>query len=189
MPALPPALLLRLGARLVAGVLVLTAVVAAAGWLFRAPITAFSQAIIVHTGWPGLLVAFAMTDLVPLLPHSAVLVMGHAGGLGFWTAFVAASAGAMLGAAAGWSVGRLFGRSAWLARLLDRYWIGPFLKKYGFAAVAIASVTPVPDSLCVIGTGAVGAPLWHPLVGASVRVPKILLYLWAIETGWRLGAG
>lgn len=188
-PPPTPALALRVAFRLVLGLLGLVAAVATAAWLFREPITAFSAGLIGATGWPGLLVAFALTDLVPALPHSAVLLMGHAGGLEGWTCFWAASAGAMVGAASAWSVGRLFGRSAWLRGLLDRYWIGAFLKRYGVAAVALASVTPVPDSLTVIGTGAVGAPLWHPLVGALVRVPKIAVYLWAIEAGWRLGAG
>lgn len=139
-------------------------------------------------GWPGLMVSFALTDLVPVLTHSSVLLVGFAGGLGFWTSFFAASAGAALGILAGWTVGRLFGRSEWIQRLLDKYWIGAFLQRYGIATVAIASLTPIPDSLAVVGTGAAGLPLWHPMVGALVRIPKILLYLWVIRTGWTLGA-
>lgn len=188
-PPLPPLpSLLQLVPRLLLGLVVLLGVVGALAFLLREPITTFSTWLIGAVGWPGLMVTFASTDLVPVLTHSTVLLVGHAGGLGMWTSFFAACAGAVLGVVVAWSVGRLFGRSAWIQRLLDRYWIGAFLRRYGIAAVAIASLTPIPDSLCVIGTGAARLPLWHPLVGALVRIPKILIYLVVIRTGWSLGA-
>ncbi len=187
--ALPPLPRLReLVPRLLAGLALLLAVVVGLATLLRVPITTFSTWLIGAAGWPGLTLSFAMTDLVPVLTHSAVLLVGHAGGLGLWTAFLAACVGAFLGVLLAWSVGRLFGQSSWIQRLLERYWIGPFLRRYGILAVAIASLTPIPDSLCVIGTGAARLPLWHPMVGALVRVPKILVYLVVIRAGWSLGA-
>lgn len=173
--------------RLLGGLVILLGVVVLLANEVREPITTLSTWLIGSAGWAGLTLGFAMTDLVPVLTHSAVLLVGHAGGLSLWTSFFAATAGAGLGIGAAWTVGRLFGRSALIQRLLERYWIGPFLRRYGILAVAIASLTPIPDSLCVIGTGASGLPLWHPLVGALVRIPKILIYLLIIQAGWSTG--
>lgn len=174
--------------RLLLGMVALFAGVAALAYLFRDPIVAFSTWLIDTLGWPGLTLSFALTDVMPVASHTAVLVIGHAGGLTFWPAFLAASLGAMLGVVGGWSVGRLFSRNRWLNALLERYRISPFLRRYGVAAVAIASLTPVPDSLCVIGTGAAGLPLWQPLLGASVRIPKNFIYLLIIQAGWSIGS-
>lgn len=184
-PAIPP--LTTLIPRLLLGLVALLGTVAAAAWLLREPITNFSTWVTTTTGWPGLMVSMALTDVVPVLTHGAVLLVAQAGGLGFWTSFFAASVGTVLGVIASWSIGRAFGRSERLQYLLHRSRIAPFLGRYGIAAVALASVTPIPDSLCVMGTGAARAPLWYPLVGASIRIPKILIYLWVIREGWTLG--
>lgn len=174
--------------RILGGLVVLLVSVAGAAWLLREPITQFSTWITTNTGWPGLVVSMALTDVVPFASHGAVLLVAQAGGLGFWTSFFAASAGAVVGVICSWSIGRAFGQSERLQRLLHRSRIAPFLSRYGIAAVALASVTPIPDSLCVMGTGAARTPLWFPLLGASIRIPKILLYLWIIREGWTLGA-
>lgn len=185
-PTIPP--LATLIPRLLLGLLVLGGSVAAAAWFLREPIATFSTWLTTTTGWPGLVVSMALTDVVPFATHGAVLLVAQAGGLGFWTSFFAASVGTVLGVISSWSIGRAFGRSERLQYLLHRSRIAPFLGRYGIAAVALASITPIPDSLCVMGTGAAGTPLWYPLVGASIRIPKILVYLWVIREGWEMGA-
>lgn len=185
-PPLPP--LRQILPRLMLALVGLLVGVFLLAFTLREPITALSTAFIQAVGWPGLLLSIAATDLVPVLSYGSVLLVAHTGGLGFWTATAAASVGAAVGVVVGWTVGRLFGRSEWIQRALEKYWIGHVLQRYGIWAVAIASLTPIPDSLTVIGAGASRVPLWQPMLGASVRLPKIVIYLAIIDAGWSLGA-
>lgn len=173
--------------RLLGGLVVMLFGVGLLAFTLREPITALSTWFITAVGWPGLMLRIAATDLVPILSYGSVLLVGHTGGLGYWTATLAAAVGAVLGVLVGWSVGRLFGRVGWIQRLLERYWISHVLQRYGIWAVAIASLTPIPDSLCVIGSGASKVPLWQPMLGATVRLPKIMIYLAVIDAGWSMG--
>ena len=185
-PNLPP--LRQILPRLLLGLVALLFGVGLLAVTLREPITHLSTAFIQAVGWPGLLLSVAATDLVPVLSYGSVLLVAHTGGLGFWTSALAAAGGAALGVVAGWTVGRLFGRSEWVQRALERYWIGHVLRRYGIWAVAIASLTPIPDSLTVIGAGASRLPLWQPMLGATVRLPKIVIYLAVIDAGWSMGA-
>lgn len=180
--------LLRHLPRLLLGLLAFAGAVAGLGAWLREPITLIATLLVERLGALGLIVGFAATDLVPLLPHSVVLLLGHVGGMSPGVIVAATSLGAMVGASTAWAIGRLFGRVPWIVAKLERYGVAAFLQKYGAASVAVASLTPMPDSLTIIGAGASGVPLRHVWLGASVRIPKIIVYLWAIEAGWSVGA-
>lgn len=182
---LPP--LRTLLPRLFGGLVAFFGAVAGLSYFLYDPITAASTWFITQTGWPGLLISFALTDVLPIMNHAAVLLIGYAGGLPFKTAAMAASVGALLGPCLAWGFGRSLRGWAWLRRRLERYKIADFLARYGTAAVAVASITPIPDSLCIMGIGASGLPLSGALLGSLIRIPKIIIYLFLIQHGWGLG--
>lgn len=169
--------------RLAAGLFTLLATVAVLGALMRDPIERASAWFVDQAGLLGVFFMVMLTDTVPLT-HEPVLLLGYSGGLGFWKIWAAASAGSVLAGVNGWLLGRWLGRFDFVQHLLVRYRIDVFLQKYGVAAVAVAALTPFPYAVATWASGAARLPFLPLLLGALVRLPKVLIYLSLIAFGW-----
>lgn len=156
----------------------------ALGWYFREPITAWSTAMVEKWGAPGIFLMQAVMDPIPGPGHDLGLVVGHAGGLGFWSIWVASSLGSLLGSVICWAVGLRMGRWPALRVMLQRYRLDWLFEKYGAKAVAIGSIGPFPYILVTVGAGACGMTLRDFVLGASARSLKIGFMLMLIMAGW-----
>ena len=83
----------------------------------------------------------------------------------------------------GWTIGRVLGDQPWVERRLGRFRDehGPFVRRYGFWAIAIGAITPFPYSMTCWSAGMLGVPA-RTVLGASLlfRLPRFLLYYWLI---------
>ena len=156
----------------------------AAGWYFRDTITAWSTFIVEHWGALGIFVMVAVMDPVPGPGHDLGLVVGHAGGLGFWSIWIAASFGSLVGSVACWAIGLRLGRWESLQMMLHRYKLDQLFEKYGPRAVAVGAVGPFPYLLVTVGAGACGVSLRDFVIGAAARSLKIGSALLLIMAGW-----
>lgn len=162
----------------------LLAIILAIGWLAREPISAFSVWMIGEWGLIGLFALTVVSDPIPGPGHDTALLVGYAGGLGFFPVWIVTSLGTIASSALSWSVGRLIGRAAWVQRMLVRWKVTDFLDRHGSRAIAWASVLPVPYGPVTLGAGASGMPFATFIVGALARPIKVLFMLAAIALGW-----
>lgn len=182
-PSTEPLALRALLWRMGVGLCTLLVVVLVAGVLLRDPIEQFSSVVVARFGLLGIFAMVTFVDTVPLT-HEPVLLIGLAGGLGFWPVWGVASAGSVTAGILGWWLGRWLGRFAWVRHQLARYRIGPFLLRYGGAAVAVAALTPFPYAVATWASGAARLPFAPLLAGALLRMVKVWFYLSVLALGW-----
>ena len=156
----------------------------ALGWYLREPITAWSTQVVERWGALGIFVMVAVMDPVPGPGHDLGLVVGHAGGLGFWSIWIAASMGSLMGSLGCWAAGLRLGRWRPLRLMLERYRLDHLFDRYGAAAVAIGAVGPFPWLLVTMGAGACNMRFQAFFLGAAARSLKIGVALLLIMAGW-----
>lgn len=171
-------------AQAVVGLLLIFGGIFALGWYFRDPITAWSTVIVEEGGALGIFLMVALMDPIPGPGHDLGLVVGHAGGLGFWSIWIAASLGSLVGSLITWAIGVRLGRWQALRLMLQRYRLEELFHRYGARAVAIGAVGPFPYLLVTMGAGACEVPLRDFIIGASARSLKIGGALLLIMAGW-----
>lgn len=182
-PPTPRAFAVRLGAALLAVI----AVVGLLGLLLRAPITFVSTAFVARFGLVGVFVTVFIADTLPISTHDPVLFAGHTGGLAFGPLALTAACASIAAAWFVFGVGSLLGaRWQWVQRLVDRYRIKAFMKRYGPWAIAVAALLPVPFALVAWSAGMAGSPFRHLVAGSVLRASKIGLTLTLISFGWGL---
>lgn len=170
--------------RVAIGLLGLMLVVGSLAFALEAPLRRLSEAFVARFGLGGVFVATLFTDTF-MLTHEPVLFVGFAGGLGFWPVMAAASAASVLAGPLGWFLGGRLAGWLWLQRVFERYRISAFLRRYGFWAVAVAAITPVPFSACTWASGAAKVPLGTVTLGSLFRIPKVAFYFGLIVITWQ----
>lgn len=174
-------LLLRLGIAL----LVVFVVMGILGVTLAEPIEGVAAYFIAHFGVVGLFLFVFVMDAIPFTTHEPVLFLAYAGGTGYWTVFAVAGTASVCAGPLGWTCGRVLSRSRWLTGVFERYRVGPFLRRYGIAAIAIAALTPFPFAVMTWAAGAARMRPQHVLLGALLRYPKVLFYLTVMVLGWK----
>jgi uncharacterized membrane protein YdjX (TVP38/TMEM64 family) len=162
------------------------AAIMALGWWAREPIEAASVWTVENYGALGIFLMVAVMDPIPGPGHDVALIVGHAGGLGFWSIFLPASLGSFIASILSWAVGTQLQGWAALRVTMERYKIDAMLEKHGAKAVAIAAVGPFPYVVATVGAGASGVPFKSFFLGSLARPVKIAIALGLIMAGWHL---
>lgn len=168
---------MRLDRARIGGGLVGLAAVLLLLWAVREPLTALATAMVSRLGLPGIFLSAVVLDPVPGVGFQAPLLFGAAGGVPFWTLFAVVSAASLLSSVLCWALGRRLQRWDRLPPLLERTGVTRLLNRHGTAAIALASILPVPYGLATIGAGATGVAFTVLLRGAIFRPLKILAAL------------
>ncbi len=171
----------------VVGVLGAVVAVAVASWLLQDPIEAASHTFVAATGLVGVFVGVLVIDVL-MLTHEPILLAAWVGGVSFWPMVFTASAASILAGPIGWWFGGHLGKIPAVGKLLQRYQLDAFLRRYGLAAVAIAALTPIPYGPTVWAAGASGVPLRDVALGSLLRFPKVLFWGWVVVSGWAVGS-
>lgn len=174
-------------ARVLAGIAVLVAAVGALAYVAREPIEGLARTLLEAGGMGGILVAVAVTDPVPGVGVTPVLVLAVAAGVHPAPVILLASCGSLISAAACWRAGRALSSEGAVARALEAAQVGPLLRRHRARAVAVCALSPVPYALATVGAGIVRMSARETMAGATARALKIALTVAAIEAGWRLG--
>jgi len=154
----------------------LCAVAFAVTLTLRGPLAAAGAVFVDTLGLAGLFAGVLLLDTVPGTLHEPLMVLGYAGGEGFWPVVLTTGSASFLSGVVGWGLGRALGKAAWLQRALRRYHITSFMHHYGVWAVALAALTPFPFAVTTWGAGATGVPLRHVVAGSLLRFPKEIVY-------------
>lgn len=173
--------------QLAGGVIVMMVLIGALAVVAQEPVELASAWFVERFGLWGVFLGVLVVDTT-VFTNEPLLFMAWQGGLGFWPVFVVASTASVLAGPLGWVYGRLLGRSAWIQAVIRRRRIDVFLHRYGFWAVTVAALTPIPFSLSTWASGASGVPLTPVLLGSLFRIPKTMFYFVLMVSGWDLFA-
>lgn len=171
-----------------AGLAVFIIAMGVLGFVFEDELTAGTTWVVARIGFAGLAMILMVTDtlVTPFPPDILLVVIAKSPLAANWPVYVG-----MLGIVsvcagmAGYSIGRWLGHFEWAQRLFSQFKDEhrDFIRKYGFWAVAIGAVTPLPYSLTCWTAGVLGIR-WIVVLAASTlfRIPRIYLVYWLLMT-------
>ena len=161
-------------------------------WLLHEELRWAGQWSVEVLGYAGIGVGIMASDMFTLpIPPDFYLAVAVTGGLGALGTIASASAGSILGGIGAFAIGRWLGNARFTARLVT-----PFrergtrlVQRYGSVAVIIAALTPIPFSIVCTLTGMMGMRWGRFLPATLFRIPRFVLYFYAIQLGWSITGG
>lgn len=143
-----------------------------------------------YTGVPGVGLAIMVADSVHVfLPPDTFLILAVAAKMSdFWVIFFA-SAGSLVGGVASYAQGK------YLLPKLDSFTrfvrdheakLEIYVKRFGFWAVVLGALTPLPYSWTSVAAGAMGMRFRLFFLAALFRIPRFAIYYYLIKGGWVL---
>ena len=187
-PGLAPPRVADVARKALPGLLVVVALVASAGYVFRGPILAVATRFVEEYGIIGVFLGCVVGDSLPAVGAQPVLFLAYTGGVAFPIILATAALAGEVAGALCWALGRGLGRVPAVARWVERTGLAPWLQGNAARTVFAAALLPFPFSATVVAAGAAGAPLLPVLIGCLGRTPKALLNLCLIAFGWSLGS-
>ena len=178
---------LSLGAlirRLIVGLAVLVIAAFVIGLTLRKPIEWLSAIFVENFGVAGIFTGVLVLDSIPFTMSEPLLLLGYAGGLGFWYVVLTASTASWLSGLLGWVIGRIVGQSEVVQAIFKRNKITPFMQRYGSFAIGVAALTPFPFAIATWSAGATKVPLSTVMISSLLRYPKTILYMSLVVWGW-----
>jgi membrane protein YqaA with SNARE-associated domain len=182
--------LVKLGLKLVLGAASLVGLVSLLAHFFRPQLESLGETFIERFGYAGVALGTYMADGLhcPVPPQFYMLASITAKWSELWT-IVAVCIGSMFGGITAYWIARKAMGLRFFRRLLARTqrhvdWL---FKRYGYWAVAIGSLTPIPYSFLCYVAGGYRMPPRIFVVLSLFRIPKIVLYFYLVKLGWTAG--
>ena len=160
---------------------------------FEEPINNFAQGLVEKFGVYGLVAMVFFTDTLvsPIPPDATLFFIGRSALHAQWYTLVPLlGAVSTVAGVVGWWIGRRLKNIRYFRRIVD-YVGGEYkgaAKKFGFWVVVIGALTPVPFSLTCWFAGMFKMPLKTFVVAASFRIPRFVIYYWAMFYSGEIGA-
>jgi membrane protein YqaA with SNARE-associated domain len=181
---------LKLGLTFVLGVVGLVAVVSLLGHHYRAELESMGRTILDRFGYVGIALGTFIADGIhfPIPPQFYMLASIAAGWSVLWT-LVAVCMGSMLGGVTAYSIARKASHLRVFQRLLARTQrkVDSLFARFGYWAVALVSLTPIPFSMLCYVAGAHRMRARMFVVLSLFRIPKLVLYFYVVKLGWASG--
>lgn len=156
----------------------------------RGPCEAAGAALVERLGPGGVLLGVVLAEASPVpLAGEPLLYLGLRGGLSLPAVALLGCAGNLLAAALSYACGAALRPLGLVERALGarRAPAEDAVRRRGAWALVLASLTPLPFGTLAWVAGALRLPLVPYALACTVRVPKVLIYLAAMEAGWALG--
>jgi membrane protein YqaA with SNARE-associated domain len=182
--------LLKLLIKLVLGAAGLVAVVSLLGHYLRPELESMGRAFLDRFGYAGIALGTYVADgLHCPVPPQFYMLASIVSGWSVAGTLVAVCVGSLLGGITAYSIARKASNLAFLKRLLARTqqkvdWL---FARYGYWAVAIGSLTPIPYSFLCYVAGGYRMPPRIFCVLSLFRIPKVILYFYLVKLGWTTG--
>jgi membrane protein YqaA with SNARE-associated domain len=167
---------------------VLVALVSALSRLFKPELESLGRGFLERFGALGLTLGTFLADAFHFpIPPQFYMLASITGGRSAAESLVAIAVGSMAGGVASHLVGRhLLWRLAFLRRVVDasRARTDWLFARYGYWAVAVGSVSPVPFSLLCNLSGLYRVPFRMFLALSLFRIPRLVLFYGLIWLSW-----
>jgi len=164
----------------------------ALAFTFENSINHFAESLNERFGFLGLMGVVFFADLVvsPIPPDIALFFLGRSPMHEMWYLYVPLLGVASTVAGIGcWFLGQKLEKLPVFRRIVEYY--GQDYKKdakrFGFWIVVIGALTPVPFSLTCWFAGMFRMPLKTFVKAAAVRIPRFVLYYWALFYSGEIG--
>lgn len=166
----------------------LVVAMAVLGYVYEDELRAATTWIVSRIGFAGMVMILMVTDtlVTPFPPDILLVVIAKSPLAENWPIYVGIlGMVSVLAGMIGYSIGRWLGHFQWSRRLFGDFKEDhrEFIRKYGFWAVVVGSITPLPYSVTCWSAGVLGIR-WSTVLAASVlfRIPRFYLYYWLLST-------
>lgn len=177
----------RLVAQVVGPLLVVFLGVGLAAALYRPQLRALGEAFVHRFGYPGMALGAFCADAFNFpIPPQFYMLTAVAGGAPQVPSVAVVCLASVLAANVAYKIAGSLARIPLVARRIEasRPRIDPLFAKYGYYAVAIGAMSPIPFSLLCYVAGLYRVPYRIYAVLVLMRVPRLLLFYALIRLGW-----
>lgn len=142
-----------------------------------------SHKLIEHIGLPGLFIGVLLADGLPQpFTYVPLIYMSVEGGVPKWRVFAICMTASYVAALLGYCIGSYISRrqwgEQWFGTLREKYPDGPdLMERRGAIGVLLAAMLPVPLAAATWTAGFLRVNMWHFLVAALGRCPKIAIFV------------
>ncbi|MBE8365436.1 YqaA family protein [Leptospira borgpetersenii] len=160
--------------------------------VFPEPVLAISQKFIEITGVFGVGIGIMFADsLHVFIPPDVFLMIAVAGKLDSILVIASASIGSLIGGTVSYLTGRiLLPKIQGVASFVKKHEqkLEHYLHRYGFWAVVLAALTPLPYSWISLAAGTMKMRYALFFQGCLFRIPRFIVFYYLIRFGW-VGGG
>lgn len=160
--------------------------------VFPEPVLAISQKFIEITGVFGVGIGIMFADsLHVFIPPDVFLMIAVAGKLDSILVIASASIGSLIGGTISYLTGRiLLPKIQGVASFVKKHEqkLEHYLHRYGFWAVVLAALTPLPYSWVSLAAGTMKMRYALFFQGCLFRIPRFIVFYYLIRLGW-VGGG
>jgi membrane protein YqaA with SNARE-associated domain len=179
--------LLRSLVQLALGIGAFVALVSVAAYFARAELESFGRAFVQQFGLAGMFLGTFLADAFsfPIPPQFYMLIAISAGQSQLAAMVVICAASMSAGYVGSLLAGRL-ARVRLFARRIEasRAKVDRLIERYGYWAIVVGSITPIPFSVLCYLSGLYRIPAKHLGVLILTRVPRLLVFYMLIRAGW-----
>ena len=174
------------------GLMLLIVAMGLLGMALEEELVVITTWIVERIGFAGLAAILMVTDtlVTPFPPDILLVVIANSPLAEHWPVYVGILGGiSVLAGMTGYGIGRWLGHFAWAQRLFGRFKEEhhEFIRKYGFWAIVIGAVTPLPYSVTCWTAGVLNLR-WSVVLAASLlfRIPRLYLFYWLLSSTGKL---
>jgi len=165
----------------------LFAAIASLGAAFRPQIELLATWLVTRSGYAGMFLGSFLSDvcMFPIPPQFYMLVAVAAGAPQL-PSIASCCAGSVLAAWLAYPIAGRLARVPWLLRRLEatRPRVDPLFERWGYWAVAVGAMSPVPFSWLCYLAGLYRVPFRYYGVFVLFRIPRLLVFYAVIRAGW-----
>jgi membrane protein YqaA with SNARE-associated domain len=180
--------LVRIFAQTIFTLFILVGIVVFLGIYAREELIEYSEKIVQYVGYPGLFFGMLLSDSLPaFIPPDAFLMFSIAASMNAVWVIISCSLGSILGGTISFWIGRyVIPRFSLGRRIILRYEakLIPYIRRFGFWAVVLAAMTPIPYSWMAYSAGSFKMEYRFFLLGSLFRILRMGIYYYAMLWGW-----
>lgn len=157
------------------------------GYWFEPELILVTTWIVERVGFTGMAMLLWATDslVTPFPPDILLIIIANSQLSEGWLFYVSILGAISVGAGmTGYAIGRWLQHFLWVQKLFSQLSQEhqDFIQKYGFWAIVIGAITPLPYSLTCWTAGALGLR-WTIVLTASIlfRIPRFIVIYWFLD--------
>ncbi|WP_246051909.1 YqaA family protein [Leptospira idonii] len=175
----------------VVSIVIVVGIVFGLAFFFREPLLGLSGMFVRLFGYGGLFFGMYLSDSLPaFIPPDAFLMLAVSGKMNPFYTILWMSIGSILGGSTAYAIGRYFIPRFHLGRQMVLHYedkLLPYVRRYGFWAVVLAALTPIPYSWMAYTVGTFKMRYRLFFFGSLFRFARIGVYFYAMYVGWVTG--
>ncbi|GBF40942.1 putative cytoplasmic membrane protein [Leptospira ellinghausenii] len=172
-------------------IVIVLAIVFGLAYFFRRELLGFSEHFVRIFGFLGLFIGMILSDSLPaFVPPDAFLMLAITGEMDPLKTILSMSVGSIIGGTFAYFIGLYLIPRFHLGRQMVLHYedkLLPYIRKYGFGAVVLSALTPIPYSWMAYTVGTFKMPYRLFFLGSLFRFVRISVYFYAMYIGWITG--